>query len=221
MRQVCHRVVMDKSLRKSNVKWFSDRQKPKHKAARRTPMQLVALRLHDLAKIFRHRYGIELPDDDAGREDLEIAVNHLANLARPRRHIANWIGLWAPWLTAAEQSDLVGKALANPQHYKADGLAWRLSLKAEERRMLGITTIGAIDENKAARAKRRRTLERERKAKQRRAKGAKPRKVYEAQSISNAMPWVSEGISRATWYRRKQSGETARDKSGDSISINS
>lgn len=199
---------MKQSLRRANVKWFSDKQKPKHKAARRTPMQLIALRLHDLAKVFRHRYGFTLPDDDAGREDLVIAINHLANLARPRRHIANWIGLWAPWLTAAEQSDIVGAALANPQHYKADGLAWRLRLKAEERRMLGVTTIGAIDENKAARAKRRRNLDRERKAKARRAKGSKPRTLYEAQSIAQAMPWVTEGVSRATWYRRNTKRET-------------
>ena len=171
-------------------------------------MQLVALRLHDLARIFRHRYGVTLPNDDAGRDDLAVAVNHLANLARPRRHIADWLELWAPWLTVAEQRDIVGAALANPQHWKADALAWRLRLTKEERRMLGVTTIGAIDENKAARTKRRRQVERERKAKQRRAKGAKPRKIYEEQSISNAMPWVSEGISRATWYRRRQSHET-------------
>lgn len=200
---------MEKSLRRSNVKWFSDKQKPRHKSGRRTPMQIVALRLHDLAKIFRHRYGIALPDDDAGREDLEIAVNHLANLARPRKHIANWIDLWAPWLTVAEQKGMVGEALANPQHYKADGLAWRLRLKAEERRMLGVTTIGAIDENKAARAKRRRMLDKHRKANARRAKGAKPRKDYEAQSIEGTMPWIEEGISRRTWYRRRASRGTA------------
>jgi hypothetical protein len=171
-------------------------------------MQLVALRLHDLARIFRHRYGVTLPDDDAGREDLAIAINHLANLARPRRHIANWIDLWAPWLTAAEQRDMVGAAQANPQHYKADNLAWRLNLKAEERRMLAITTIGAIDENKAQRIKRRKMLDRQRKANARQVKGARPRKQYEEQSISSAMPWVEQGISRATWYRRKQASET-------------
>lgn len=166
-------------------------------------MQLVALRLHDLARIFRHRYGVTLPDDDAGRDDLTVAINHLASLARPRRHIANWIGLWAPWLPAGEMQEMVGAALANPQHWKADALAWRLRLTKEERRMLGVTTIGAIDENRAARIKRRRQVERERKARLRRAKGAKPRATYEAQSTASAMPWVTEGISRATWYRRR------------------
>lgn len=166
-------------------------------------MQLVALRLHDLAKIFRHRYGVTLPDDDAGRDDLVVAINHLASLARPRRHLANWIELWAPWLTAAEQRDIVGPALAHPQYWKADALAWRLGLKAEERRMLGVTTIGAIDETRADRIKRRKMLDKQRKAKARRAKGAKPRKVYEANSLEQQMPWIAEGISRRTWYRRR------------------
>jgi len=185
-----------------NVKWFSD--KPRSKRLRRpSPMQLVTLRLHDLARIFRHRYGLTLPDDDAGRDDLEVAINHLASLARPRKHMIDWIDLWAPWLTGKEQRQIIGDAIANPQHWKADQLAWRLKLTAEERRMLGVTTIGAIDENKAARTKRRRKLERERKARARRAKGAKPRKVYETQSAEQEMPWIDEGISRRTWYRRR------------------
>lgn len=195
---------MKPSLRNANVKWFSERQKPKHRAARRTPMQLVALRLHDLARLFRHRYGTVLPDDDAGRDDLAVAVNHLASLARPRRHIANWISLWAPWLSIAEHDAIVGPALANPMYWKADPLAWRLRLTKEERTMLGITTIGAIDQNKAARVKRRRQIERERKARARRANGSTPRKQYEAQSVTAAMPWMTEGISRATWYRRRK-----------------
>jgi hypothetical protein len=200
---------MKQSLRRANVKWFSDKQKPKHKAARRTPMQRVALRLNDLARLFRSRYGIVLPDDDSGRDDAEIAINHMANLARPRRHIANWIGIWAPWMPAGELQDMVGMALANPHYWNADQLAWRLKVTAEERTMLGITTIGAIDENKAARTKRRRKLDRERKAKARRSKGSKPRKLYEAQSIEALMPWIEEGISRATWYRRNTKPETA------------
>jgi hypothetical protein len=70
--------------------------------------------------------------------------------------------------------------------------------------MLGVTTIGAIDENKAARAKRRRQLDRQRKENARRARGVKPRKVYEGQSVEQAQPWVDEGVSRRTWYRRNR-----------------
>jgi hypothetical protein len=198
---------MQKPLRRAaNVKWFSTRQKGKRR--RRSPMQLVGLRLHDLAKIFRARYGDVLPNDDAGRDDLLVAVHHLASLAHPRGHITSWLNLWAPWLTLAEHKAIIGEAIANPQKWKADALAWRMRLTKEDRRMLGITTIGAIDENKAARTKRRRALDRQRKENARRAKGVKPRKAYEGQSTSKAQPWKAEGISRASWYRRK-ADETA------------
>lgn len=199
---------MKHSLRHANVKWFSTKQKLPKGRTRRSPMQLVGLRLHDLAKIFRSRYGNMLPDDDAGRDDLLVAVHHLASLAHPRGHITRWLNLWAPWLTLAEHKDIIGDALASPQKWKADALAWRLRLTKEERRMLGVTTIGAIDENKGARTKRRRALDRQRKENARRAKGVKPRKAYEGQSLSKAKPWVAEGISRAQWYRRR-ANETA------------
>lgn len=194
---------MEKSLRRANVKWFSTKQKPRARN-RRSPMQLVALRMHDLAILFRSRYGNELPDDDAGRDDLGVAINHLACLAHPRGHIANWIDLWAPWLTAKEQREIVPPILANPQRWKADALAWRLRLTMEQRTVLGITTIGAIDMNKGARTKRRKQRDRDRKTSTRRKLGIKPRKLYEEQSLSRAKPWEAEGISRRTWYRRKQ-----------------
>lgn len=194
---------MKRPLRRANVKWFSTKQK-RGKRRRPSPMQLVGLRLHDLAKIFRARYGNVLPNDDAGRDDLMVAVHHLASLAHPRGHIAKWLDLWAPWLTLAEHKEIIGDALANPQKWKADALAWRMRLTKEDRRMLGVTTIGAIDENKAARTKRRRALDRQRKENARRAKGIKPRTAYEGQSISATKPWEAEGISRRTWYRRQR-----------------
>lgn len=167
-------------------------------------MQLVALRLHDLAILFRSRYGrTELPDDDAGRDDLAVAVNHLACLPHPQRAIDKWLDGWAPWLTLRERRSIVEPILANPMRWKADALAWRLRLTKEQRRMLNITTIGAIDESKAARTKRRRDADRARKERQRRAQGSKPRQSYEQQSATRTQPWKEEGISRATWYRRR------------------
>ncbi len=32
---------------------------------------------------------------------------------------------------------------------------------------------------------------------------AEPRAEYEARSLSRTAPWRAEGISRATWYRRR------------------
>lgn len=186
------------------LKIFSTRQKGKSRS-RRSPMQLVALRLHDLAILFTSRYGrAELPDDDSGRDDLAIAVNHLACLPHPQRAIEAWLDAWAPWLTLRERSQIVPPILANPRRYKADALAWRLRLTMEQRTVLGITTIGAIDKAKAERAKLRRQREIQRREASRRAKGAIPRRQYEQRSISRAKPWEAEGISRATWYRRQR-----------------
>lgn len=193
---------MLKPLRKSRVKWFSEKQKRKS-LRRRSPMQLVTLRLNDLAKLFRARYGHVLPDDDAGRDDLEVAVNHLACLPHPQKPIEHWIEIWAPWLTVKERNVIVAGALLCPTRWKADALAWRLRLTAADRTTLGITTIGAIDENKSARKKRRKVQARRRMAKHRKANGAVSRKTYEEQSVEQTMPWIGEGISRRTWYRRR------------------
>lgn len=166
-------------------------------------MQLAALRIADLSTLFRSRYGMTLPDDDAGRDDIRLAMDHLASLPHPARAMTRWLETWAPWLTLAEHRQTIADGIAQQRHWKADALAWRLRLTKEERRMLGITTIGAIDEGKAARTKRRKDRDRERKQAKRRAAGAVPRHQYEAGSAQAAKPWIAEGISRATWYRRR------------------
>jgi branched-subunit amino acid ABC-type transport system permease component len=51
-----------------------------------------------------------------------------------------------------ERSQIVPPILANPQRWKADALAWRLRLTRKERTMLGITTIGAVDDPTLVRA---------------------------------------------------------------------
>jgi hypothetical protein len=33
---------------------------------------------------------------------------------------------------------------------------------------------------------------------------AEPRRDYEARSIARLKPWLAQGISRATWYRRRK-----------------
>lgn len=135
----------------------------------RTAPQLASLRLNDLAKLFRARYGTKLPDDDAGRDDLSVALAHLATLSTARSRMAWYIENWAPWLTVAAARELTNKALTEPQKWRADQLAWRLRLTAADRATLGITTIGAIDMPKAARERLRKRKGRER-DKARRAK---------------------------------------------------
>lgn len=133
------------------------------KRRRRSPAQLASLRLNDLGKLFRARYGAEqLPDDDAGREDMAVALNHLATLAHPKGRIEQWLKLWAPWLTIAERDAMTVEAIMNQRHWTADQLAWRLGLTMADRTALGITTIGACDMSKADRTKLRKVKHRER-----------------------------------------------------------
>lgn len=140
--------------RLANVKLYSTRQKSRSRS-RASPCQLAALRLHDLARLFRARYGVTLPDDDAGRDDMMVAVNHCASLAHPLGRIDKWLGLWCPWMTLAERDAIATQAILHKQHWTADQLAWRLRLTDADRTALGITTIGAIDCSKAQRRKRR------------------------------------------------------------------
>jgi hypothetical protein len=187
-------------LRKSRVRWFSD--KPKGKRKRRSPRQFATLRMRDLARIFRHRYGVHLPNDDAGRDDAIVAVNHLAHLPSPFPRIMLWLGLWTPWLTEGEQQHMAAQAIVDRLFWTADELAWRLGVTSQERRELGVTTIGAIDENRAQRLERRQTSARERMAEIRRAEGVKSRADYLRQ-FGTKKPWEAEGISRRTWFRRR------------------
>lgn len=189
-----------------NVKWYSERIKPRGARRRASPQQIVGLRLHDLARLFRSRYGVMLPDDDSGLDDIDPVIHHIAALSQPARRAEHWLELWAPWLTLAEKRDIITKGIAGARPWTADQLAWRYKVTREERTMIGLTTIGAIDYAKAARTKRRKERDRKRKAIKRQASGVKPRAEYLAASTTHKQPWKAEGISRRTWYRRRGTG---------------
>lgn len=144
-----------------NLRLYEARQRPR-KRSRGSPCQIASLRLNDLARLFRARYGVTLPDDDAGRDDMMVAVNHLASLAHPKGRISKWLGLWTPWLTIAERDRIIGEAILEQHHWTADQLAWRLRLTDADRATLGITTIGAIDCSKRERTQRRKAKAKER-----------------------------------------------------------
>ena len=159
---------------------------------------LMKVRLRELERIFTSRYGQTLPDDDSGRDDLLIAAHTIAGLGgEVAKHIVAWAAMWCPWLPKAEAEAIAGRVIANVHRWRADTLAWRLRLTYAERTTLVVTTIGAVDANQAERLKRRK----ERAAAARRlARRRKPR----SQSTSRSKPWEALGISRATWYRRRQ-----------------
>jgi hypothetical protein len=171
-----------------------------NQASKRRPVKVLAkVRMRELERLFAYRWGPTLPDDDAGRDDLFVAAHHVANISND--HIADWARLWAPWATAEYITALVDRVAQKPMRWAADTLAWRVRLTDVDRTLLKITTIGAIDCNKAARAKRRKRKGAAAHQARRRKQGAVARSEYRVRSISNQKPWEALRVSRSTWYR--------------------
>lgn len=170
----------------------------------RPAFSMAALRCAEINRLLASRYGQVLPDDDAGRDDALIMAHHLARLSGdPRVRIGKWLDAHAPWAVGSIRATLLAEIDAKPLRWRADKLGARLRLTEGERSGLRIRTIGAVDVDKAERAKRRSEKRRALKEAARRAAGASTRAEYEAASIEQAQPWIIIGISRRTWYRRR------------------
>jgi hypothetical protein len=166
-------------------------------------------RLGDLKRVLLHRYGRELPDDDAGRADLELLLDVVSLASDSRRRMKNIIETWAPWMETAESYGLVENILRKPEYLrkvKAADLGERLNLTYLERQKLAIRTIAPADltpeEFLEKRKEQRRQKARDRQARRRRKAGGKSRTA----SLAHLKPWERLGISRRTWYRRRGTG---------------
>src|SRR6476659_5317502 len=88
-------------------------------------------------------------------------------------------------------------------------LGQRLNLTNAEREALKAWRIAPVDMTADDLAEQRKAKERERKRRKRATMGAKPRQTYEAASLSSRKPWLAEGVSRATWYRKRETSPSA------------
>jgi hypothetical protein len=166
-------------------------------------------RLSDLRRLLNHRYGTSLPDDDAGREDLRELLMPISLGPDPQKRMLNAIGLWASWMPQDEIGLLIEDIeRTEPKERKrtAKDLGERMNLTNELRGRLGIRTIAACDLTTEQAAEWRKAKRREQQRKRRAANGAKPRAEYERNSINRTKPWIAAGISRATWFRKRETG---------------
>jgi hypothetical protein len=172
---------------------YARRKRPNHFLAR--------LRIGELVRLFKDRYrSDQLPDDDAGRPDLRLLLDHAAQIGP---EIARqWAMKLMPSLNDDDTLDDLLKEVGPGRRWDADDLARAVGLEDARRARLKIKTIGATDFGKAKRLTRRKrkriAADRARHAKA----GATPR----AQSAERTRPWVEAGISRRTWYRRREAG---------------
>jgi hypothetical protein len=165
----------------------------------------ATIRCNELDRFFTDRYGgMFLPDDDAGRDDVLIMLHHIAYRQAADRLwlMEDWLNRRAPWLIGDERKAFIAKVFRKSIRYTADVLAAKLGLTYARRERLGINSIGSIDVNAEERKAIRAAKSRQRKAATRRAAGSQPRSEYEAQS--NRKQALAEGVSLATWYRRRK-----------------
>jgi hypothetical protein len=105
----------------------------------------------------------------------------------------------------------------------ADRLAEILGLEFADRQRLAIRTIGAVDktrlERQLIRKERKREQDRIKVAIKRRKRGAISREEYLAESLSRSRPWERDGISKATWYRRRRQITPIETETGWSTSL--
>jgi hypothetical protein len=114
-------------------------------------------------------------------------------------------------------SDEIAEAIEQAEQRKglapADHLAAILGLEYADRQRLAICTIGAVDMTKAKRTierkERKREKDRIRKAIRRRNRNALSRSEWLSSNyLSRTRPWEQEGISRRTWYRRRDTSQS-------------
>jgi hypothetical protein len=171
------------------------------------------LRLGNLRSLLRARYGHTLPDDDAGREDLFELLLPISLGPEHQRKMANAIEVWANWMGADEISALIDRINRMPLYERkvnARQLGERLRVSNREHESLKLRTIAPFDMTDKQLKEHRKAKDRARKNRQRRLAGCRARQEYLAQSLTGLRPWNAEGISRATWFRRKKlNGETS------------
>ena|GEM_PF-2309051 len=174
---------------------------------RAAPEMMRRLRLGDVLKVLRCRYGHTLPDDDAGRDDLRELLLPISLGAEAGRKMENAIEIWAPWMSTDEARRRVDEINRTPPYLRtptARDLGQRLGLTWKERQSWGIRTIAPCDLTEEELAQRRKLRKEYRRWLRRRRAGGKTRNEYlVANSISRTKPWEAEGISRPQWYRRR------------------
>ncbi|MFG1290638.1 hypothetical protein [Xanthobacter versatilis] len=156
------------------------------------------LRLAELKRLILARHGRGGADTDDAGLYLAFAAHHLLDAPAIREFARRF----TPGAPAVEIEEAVDAALSGPRRYTADEAASALAVKNEERERLGLRSIGAVDCDADARKAERRRKDAEAKRAQRAAAPRRP--------TSDAVkPWVAEGVSRATWFRRQKAKREA------------
>jgi hypothetical protein len=169
--------------------------------------RLRRLRLRDLRRLLRDRYGHRLPDDDAGREDLRDLLLPISVGLEPDLKMEYACEIWAEWMAADERYELIADIGRTPLFQRkltSRQIGHKQHVSNEQRERLRLWTIWPCDMTEEQMKEQRKAKDRARKQHRRQTAGAKPRE----QALSNLKPWEIQGISRATWFRRQARQES-------------
>jgi hypothetical protein len=175
--------------------------------------RLRCLRCGDLMRLYRHRWGALLPDDDSGRADLFeiLCVNSLA-LKAPREKMAHLIETLAPWMKADEAQAEIDHIQSLPIFERARTarhLGDNMRLLNAEREALHLWRLLPIDMTDEQLAEQRKAKSRKRREEKRRQAGVRTRAEYLAELKAKPKPWEAAGVSRRTYFRRLALGMVA------------
>ena len=183
-------------------------QRGKDKPRLTTDQKRAARRVSELSKIYWHQYPHGLPHNGLGVKYAKYICRTMAFLPDDGRK--KWLDQHAPWMDATTRDYVLS---LGPYWYSLKSLGQHLELYDEDREKLKAWSVGAIDVTEKERRMINKEKNRNAQERRRRKNGAKP----QAQSERRAKPWIEAGISRATYYRRKNR-ETISSRPSLSIS---
>jgi hypothetical protein len=127
--------------------------------------------LGDLRKIFRHRYGPTLTDDDAGRDDLEL-LSRVDSLS-PKAAVEKMrfeVEILAPWMLETEATNLIDNLLRldlRLRRLTGKEAGVKIRLTNAERERFKVWRIAPVDMTAADLVEQRRAKDRERRRRER------------------------------------------------------
>src|ERR1700680_72892 len=124
------------------------------------------LRLGDLVRLARSRYGIALPDNDAGLGLLVEMLSPISHGREPARRMRCAIEIWAPWMIKrGEGAPLIDHVIRTPACERmptAIAVGQRLRVTNAEREGLRLWTMRPVDMTEAELIEQRKAKNRER-----------------------------------------------------------
>jgi hypothetical protein len=157
--------------------------------------------LKQIETLIRARHGGPCDTDD-GEEYFDAALPQLLLLQSAGVRTVDpstWAKRHVPRVTAQQVSDLTDDHKRHRHRRTTEDLGRILRVTDEERERLQLWNIWPIDLSRHDHRIRERRKHAERDRRRREKRGAIPRD----QALSRTRPWEDEGISRATWYRRR------------------